>query len=78
MIQTPNWTYIYQNADVQSKFAQFTNKKIVFPAAAFPNLTWATRFLVSHSSLAIKVLQTAIELAIARMIHKATKKPSLS
>lgn len=72
MIQIPSWTYIFQSADVQSKFAQFTNRKIVFPDAAFPNLTWVLHFLVSHSSLALKVLQTATELAIAGMIHKET------
>lgn len=70
-----SWTYIIQSADVHSKFAQFANKKIVFPDAAFPNLTWAIHFLVSHSLLAIKVLQTAIELGIAGVIYKAIKKP---
>lgn len=50
MIQIPSWTYIFQSADVQSKFAQFTDKKIVFPAAASPNWTWAIDFLVSHLS----------------------------
>lgn len=72
MIQIPSWTLSFK---VLSKFAQLTNKIIIFPATAFPSVPWAIKILVSLSSLAIKVLQMAIELTVAGMMHKSTKKP---